>query len=187
MLSRILGTVLKGVHAGEARLAWNHPAAAAPQLLTLSSASFPKEGVIPRRYAGRGAGENCSPALAWSRPPEGTRELVLIMEDPDAPLRRPFVHLIAHGIAPQASGLPEGALEPSAAGTPVFGRNTFGGVGYQGPRALPGHGPHRYVFQIFALNRPLALHQPARLGDLLAAMQGSVIARGRLDGFFEQK
>ncbi len=37
----------------------------------------------------------------------------------------------------------------------VFGKGTFGGRGYRGPTPVPDHGPHTYVFQLFALAAPL--------------------------------
>ena len=187
MISRILGILLSGIHAGQTHLAWNHPAVArAPDSLRLTSDSFAAGGLIPRHFAGKGVGDNVSPALSWSDPPPGTQELVLVMEDPDAPLPRPFVHLIAYGISSDTRTLPEAALAPSNQ-TLRFGRNTFAGTGYTGPRALPAHGPHRYVFQLFALKNRLSFDQPPSLKALLTAMEGSVIARGRIDGTFEQK
>jgi Raf kinase inhibitor-like YbhB/YbcL family protein len=188
MLSRSLGRLLRGVHAGETHLAWNQAATArAPDSITLTTDAFPAGGTIPVRHAGRGVGDNISPALRWSNPPAGTAEWVLIMQDPDAPLPQPFVHLIAYDISAEVTELPEGALSTSS-GRARVGRNTFGSSGYAGPRALPGHGPHRYVFQLFALDRCLGgFTKPPSLKTLLKAMQGSVVARARLDGLFEQK
>jgi phosphatidylethanolamine-binding protein (PEBP) family uncharacterized protein len=85
-------------------------------------------------------------------------EVVLIMQDPDAPLPRPVVHLIATGIPPECSSLSEGALSPAASRTINFGRGSFGRIGYAGPRPVRGHGVHRYLFQIFALAERLAVH-----------------------------
>lgn len=155
--------------------------------MSLTSSAFPSEGIIPLKFAGKGVGEDISPALNWSSVPAEAVELVLVMEDPDAPLSRPFVHLIAYGIKPDTVGFAEDALSTSPSGQFQLGRNTFGGSGYGGPRALPGHGPHRYVFQLFALNQALAFNKPPSLDALLAAMAGLVIARARLDAFFEQK
>jgi Raf kinase inhibitor-like YbhB/YbcL family protein len=187
ILSRSLGRLLRGVHAGETHLVWNQAATARARVsITLTTDAFPAGGTIPARYAGRGVGDNISPALRWSNPPAGTAEWVLIMQDPDAPLPRPFVHLIAYDISAEVTDLQEGALSAHSSRARV-GRNTFGGSGYAGPRALPGHGPHRYVFQLFALDRCLGFTEPPSLKTLLKAMQGSVVARARLDGFFEQK
>jgi hypothetical protein len=117
-----------------------------------------------------------------------TAEFVLIVEDPDAPLPRPFVHAIVIGIPPESSKLAEGALSallPTSQG--ILGRNSYGLAAYVGPRALPGHGPHTYVFQISALGKRLSFAQPPTRRELVAALDGVVSARGRLDGTFEQR
>jgi phosphatidylethanolamine-binding protein (PEBP) family uncharacterized protein len=80
----------------------------------------------------------------------------------------------------------EGALNNSLPGV-LFGPGGFGKVGYSGPRALPAHGPHRYVFQIFAVNTRLSLSGTLTLKTLLEAFDGKIIARGRIDGIFERK
>jgi Raf kinase inhibitor-like YbhB/YbcL family protein len=187
IISRTLGRLLRGMHAGETHLAWNQGATAhAPVSITLTTDAFPAGGIIPLRYAGRGVGDNVSPSLRWSNPPTGTAAWVLIMQDPDAPLPRPFVHLIAYDISAEVTEFEEGALSTHS-NQAQLGRNTFGSSGYAGPRALPGHGAHRYVFQLFALDRCLGFSKQPSLKTLLRAMQGSVVARARLDGFFEQK
>jgi phosphatidylethanolamine-binding protein (PEBP) family uncharacterized protein len=91
----ILGTLLKNRRAGEANLAWNLPALAGPEVLGLHSVDFAHESVIPKAHVGkRAGGENRSPALAWSAAPEGTAELLLVVEDIDSPTRTPFVTVL---------------------------------------------------------------------------------------------
>ncbi|MEJ1977245.1 MAG: YbhB/YbcL family Raf kinase inhibitor-like protein [Acetobacteraceae bacterium] len=188
MIQRVIGTALRSLRAGDRHLAWNDAAlAGVPACIHLTSPAFGDGQAIPARYAGAGVGDNVSPPLHWSGVPEAAAELVLIMQDPDAPLPRPVVHVIAAGIAPGAGGLAEGALGPSAAPGIRLGRASFGRRAYAGPRPLPGHGPHRYVFQLVALARPLALAEAPTLGPLLAALQDDAIARGRLIGTFEQR
>ena len=187
MLGRFLGQLLKGRRAGEHRLAWHHPAiSAAPALLELRSGSFNDGQSIPVAHAGNGVGANRSPGLAWQNVPPGTQELVLIVEDADAPLPRPFVHLVATGIRPTSLGLPESALNDATNAYASLGRNSFGKAVYAGPRALPGHGPHRYSFQLLALNRALLFSRPPTLREVLDRLDGAVLARGRLDGVFER-
>jgi phosphatidylethanolamine-binding protein (PEBP) family uncharacterized protein len=55
-----------------------------------------------------------------------------------------------------------------------------------GPRPVRGHGPHRYVFQLFALSRPIAVGERPDRAEVLAAMRGAVIARGKLTGTYER-
>ncbi|HTR91278.1 MAG TPA: hypothetical protein VMI73_06025 [Trebonia sp.] len=62
----------------------------------------------------RAGGREVSPPLSWSAAPEGTAELLLVMEDPDAPMGKPFVHCVAR-IGPALQALPAGALNPPAA------------------------------------------------------------------------
>lgn len=187
MIERLLGRLLQGRHAGETKLIWNHPSVAdVPASIHLSSPAFPADGMLPLRYAGPGVGDNQSPALHWSNLPEETVELVVIMEDPDVPVPNPALHLVASGISPSLGKLNEGALNHSGDSV-VLGKGSLGKVGYSGPRALRAHGPHRYVFQIFAVNTALQLREKFSRQTLLETWSGRVIARGRLDGFFERR
>jgi Raf kinase inhibitor-like YbhB/YbcL family protein len=141
---------------------------------------------MPRRYAGRGVGENISPPLHWSNVPPQAKELVLIVQDPDAPTPRPIVHLIATGISPHSTAIPEGALLPQPGSAIKLGRGSLGETGYTGPRPVRGHGLHRYVFQLLALNRNLTLPEKPGFKSVLAAIDGAVLARGKLTGTYEQ-
>jgi Raf kinase inhibitor-like YbhB/YbcL family protein len=187
VIARVIGKTLRRVRAGDQHLAWNDTVLAnVPAAIRLTSSAFEDGRTIPTRYAGEGVGENISPPLAWSGVPDEAAELVLIMQDPDAPLPRPVVHVIATGISPRSGGLAEDALGASGASDIRLGRASFGRRAYAGPRALPGHGPHRYVFQLVALRRPLALANAPTLRELLVAIRGLAIARGRLIATFEQ-
>lgn len=186
----ILGTLLKNKRAGEARLAWNLPALAGPEGLELRSPDFEPGGAIPQAHAGkRAGGENRSPALAWSGAPAGTAQLLLVVQDVDSPTRVPFVHCVAL-LEPDLAALTAGALnaESPAPGARVLRSGM--GRGYLGPEPIKGHGPHRYVFQLFALpaaltsaedGAPLDAAKPAAV---LAAVRGPALARGRVDGLY---
>jgi Raf kinase inhibitor-like YbhB/YbcL family protein len=183
MALSILGRVLRSRRAGEGKLAWYSAPARHAGTFALSSAAFQDGGAMPARYAA--SGENLSPPLAWNGQPAASRELILIVEDCDAPLPRPFVHCVAR-LDPALNRVPEGALAADARISGVrLGRGGLRHFGYAGPRPVPGHGPHRYVFQMFALDR--ALDQPQGIGPraLLQATDGHVIARARLTGTFE--
>lgn len=188
LVRRALGFLLRGRHAGEAKLAWNHPAVTAePVNMRLTSDWFEDGGVMPERTAGPGVGANRSPPLTWSAPPARTCELALIVEDPDAPLRRPVVHLLLLGLSPDLRGLAPGELNGPAPGGGRYGRGTFGRAGYSGPRPLPGHGPHRYVFQLLALDSPAGPADQLELAAWLGAVSGRVIGRARLTGVYRQE
>ena len=111
-----------------------------------------------------------APPLEWTAPPAGAAELVLIVEDPDAPTPEPFCHWLVWGLAPQQGKLLEGEAPPRV------GKNAFGNSEWLLPDPPTGHGPHDYVFQLFALDSPLSLMPGATRGDLLDAMKGRVIA-----------
>jgi Raf kinase inhibitor-like YbhB/YbcL family protein len=182
---RWAGLLLRGRHAGDAALAWNDPRMqAVPATIELQSTAFVHGGAIPLRHAGEGVGPNHSPALQWRGLPPEAKHWVLLMEDPDVPLRHAFVHVLAWGSA-TLCGLAEGVLDSGrgAAGI-VLGPNGLGVSGYAGPRPLPGHGMHRYVFQLFATD---ALPAPDLDRDaLLDFLRAHAKARGRLDGLFER-
>jgi Raf kinase inhibitor-like YbhB/YbcL family protein len=158
----------------------------APESFTLTSPSFDHGTPIPERHRGRLLGANISPALAWTTPPADTAELVLIVQDPDAPVKKPATHALTIGIDPSLTGIPENGL---AAHSPIpgikHGRGGLGRRGWAGPKPPRSHGPHSYVFQLFALNYKPDLPDKFTLADALHAMAGHVIARARLDGTYE--
>lgn len=178
----LLGTLLGGFKGHDRQLAWNL-ADAAPQTLRLASPAFTDGAPMPRRYAGTGVGDNLSPPLAIAGVPPETMDLLLVMQDPDAPLPWPIVHLIAR-LPPFTRAVAEGAL--NAGKMIAFGKGSFGRIGYAGPRPIPGHGPHRYIFQLFAVSCPLNFYPKATLAEYLARMKGRVRARARLTGTFER-
>lgn len=186
----IMGTLLRNRRAGETHLAWNLPGLAGPSTLELSSEAFADGAAMPPAQAAkRVGGQEQSPPLTWAGTPAGTVELLLVVEDVDVPMGKPFVHGLAL-IAPSISALPAGALDASG---PVEGvrvlRPGFG-RGYVGAAPIKGHGPHRYVFQLFALGAPAAADgdkaAQAKPRELLAGVHGPVLARGRLTGTYER-
>lgn len=187
-MTAMIGRLLRPVRAGMSFTAWFHPSVRdVPETLGIASPAFVDGASIPRRHAGSGVGDDISPPLHWSGIPPEAVELILIIEDPDAPLRRPVVHGLFTGIDPRSRGLPEGALD---AGTMTSGLTTglgsFRRRGYAGPRPVPGHGPHRYVFQLLALDRPSGSTATATASTTLATISGHVLARGRLIGIYER-
>jgi phosphatidylethanolamine-binding protein (PEBP) family uncharacterized protein len=67
------------------------------------------------------------------------------------------------------------------------GKGALGRRGWNGPMPPGSHGPHSYVFQLFALDAPLSVRDAFTLDDVIAAMQGHLLARARLDGTYENK
>jgi Raf kinase inhibitor-like YbhB/YbcL family protein len=101
-------------------------------------------------------GENLSPALEWSDPPAGTKSFAVLVHDPDAPTGGAgFWHWIVTDIPPSARALPQGAGSADGKNLPSGSKQyetDFGDVGYGGPCPPKGHGPHRYVFTVYALS-----------------------------------
>jgi len=189
-----VGRLLRRRRAGTAQGVVARLAPGMPPTLQLVSDAFANGAPIPRRYAGRGVGDNVAPGFTWSRPPEGTAQLLLVVEDPDAPARRPFVHLVALG-DPSAKRAVEGALTLTSPAEPArvgrgrvrFVPGSLGLRGYQGPRALPGHGRHTYGFHLFALDRAIPdTARLRRLDDVIALARGHVLARGEYFGTQER-
>ncbi|MEV0966791.1 MULTISPECIES: YbhB/YbcL family Raf kinase inhibitor-like protein [unclassified Streptomyces] len=187
-----LGTLLKNKRAGGTHLAWHQPNLSGPDTLDLRSADFLHGRAIPAVHAGRRAGgRNLSPALAWTGTPQGTAQLLLVVEDPDAPTSRPFVHCLAL-ISPARQELAAGALDADAAAEGVRVLRSGMGRGYLGPQPPKGHGEHRYAFQLFALRTPVISVpgrpdlEASRPRDVLDAVGGPALARGRLDGVYSR-
>jgi Raf kinase inhibitor-like YbhB/YbcL family protein len=143
----------------------------------LESSAFEHAQAIPSRHTCEG--EDISPALRWTNVPEGTRSLALIVDDPDAP-SGVFTHWIAWRLDPTAGGLGEGEPAPSE------GRNGFGTTGYRGPCPPPGHGPHRYVFRLYALDTKLELRAGAAKAELEQAIAQHVLTTAELVGTYER-
>ena len=181
-----LGRALRNRRAGHHTLVWARPDLQAPESFALTSPAFDHGTPIPERHRGRLFGANISPALAWTTPPAGTAELVLIVHDPDVPVGGPATHGLAAGIDPALQGIPENGLaDPSPIGGLRHGRGTLGRRGWAGPMPIPSHGPHSYVFQLFAVDVPLGLPDKFTRADALRAVAGHVIGRARLDGTYE--
>jgi Raf kinase inhibitor-like YbhB/YbcL family protein len=143
----------------------------------LESSAFDHARPIPSRHSCDG--EDLSPPLRWTNVPDEARSLVLLVDDPDAP-SGVFTHWVAWGLDPGAGGLGEGEAAPSE------GRNDFGTVGYRGPCPPPGHGRHRYVFRLYALERDLELDAGAGKAELEQAIEGHVVTTAELVGTYER-
>ncbi len=181
-----LGHLLERVRPGMRKLVWADEGLEAPESITVESEAFPGDTLIPARYTEDG--EGISPPLAWRDLPPAAAEVVLIVEDADSPTPAPLLHLLAWGLPAGPLRLAEGDL-PSKAGPGRFttvGKNSFRQARWLAPDPPTGHGHHRYVFQVFAVDHPLRLNEHAEKRDLLEALRGHVLARGRLVGLYER-
>jgi len=158
-----------------------------PMTMTIRSDAFDEGRPIPRRYTEDG--EDVSPPLTWSGQPEGTRELALIVDDPDAPTPEPWVHWVIYKIPVSVQHLPEGLPQTPTLKTPpgaLQGKNSWSGVGYRGPAPPRGHGTHHYHFRLYALDAPLQATQGMDKGSLVRHMQGHTLARVELVGTYQR-
>jgi len=149
----------------------------------LESSAFEDGANIPIEYTC--SGEDVSPPLTWTDAPEGTAQLALICDDPDAPAGT-WVHWVIYGMPAELRQLPRAVPPKETLTEPVVatqGSNDFRTVGYQGP-CPPSGAAHRYFFRLYALSEELELAPNATRADLVAAMEGKVLAEAKLMGKF---
>ncbi len=174
-MMRFFGRRIRRWRAGpELRVAEDIRFSAVPRTIELRSPAF---------ASGEGMPTDGSPPLEWSGVPTDTKTLVMVVEDVDVPFPRPLTHAIAYEIAPTTTSLEKNALD----GTHVtMGYNGGGGRHYIAPAPLRGHGPHRYVFTLLAVDFVPRFDQPPTRGRLLDAVAGHVLALGELMGTAER-
>ncbi|PHJ62045.1 phosphatidylethanolamine-binding protein [Nostoc linckia z18] len=151
--------------------------------MKLESSAFKSNELIPAKYTCDG--KDISPPLLWDEIPIGTQTIALIVDDPDAP-GRIFVHWLVYNIpntthqltehTPTVKTLPNGAVQ---------GKNDFGKFGYGGP--CPPSGIHRYFFKLYALDKSLDLAIGATKNQILAAMEGHILASAELIGRYKRQ
>ena len=156
---------------------------------SLTSPAFEHNGKIPAQYTCDGDRE-LSPPLAISGAPEGTKSLVLIMDDPDIPQIAKdsygievFDHWILFNIPSDTTEIPESGTTGTA------GANTRGDTQYTGPCPPPEHEPseHRYIFTLYALDTSLNLPSGATKIEVLAALAPHLIEKTELIGRYSRK
>lgn len=151
--------------------------------LKLESSAFSPNGDIPKKYTCQG--KNVSPPLKWTGLPKGTRSLVLIVDDPDAPdPKKPKMvwdHWLLYNLPATAQALPEGVKDLE--GT-LSGKNSWKKTGYGGP--CPPIGRHRYFHKLFALDTVLKDLGTPDKKKLLEAMQGHILDKTELIGTYQK-
>ena len=158
--------------------------------MKIESSAFADGQPIPKQYTGEG--RDVSPSLSFSGVPEGTAELALICDDPDAPVPKPWVHWVIYKIPAGTSDLAEGVVreaELSSLAGALQGTNSWDSdnIGYRGPMPPPGHGVHHYYFKLYALDAAIPARGRLDKDGLLAAMKGHILAEAQLTGTYERK
>lgn len=146
--------------------------------MKLTSPAFENNQSIPERYTCDG--EDINPPLQMTEIPEGAKSLVLIVDDPDAPLGT-WSHWIVWNIDPSTSLIEENSLPEGA----VQGKNSFGKQSYGGP--CPPIGTHRYFFKLYALDKMLELDSFSKKEEVEKSMEGHILDRVELVGLYQRQ
>jgi Raf kinase inhibitor-like YbhB/YbcL family protein len=146
--------------------------------MKITSSAFQESGDIPSKFSRDG--QDINPALRIEGTPSNAKSLLLIMDDPDAPVGL-FTHWLVWNIDPRTTEIAEKSVPKGG----VQGTNDYPSLGYGGPQ--PPSGTHRYYFKIFALDQLLDLKAGARRAEVDAAMRGHVIGQGELMGRYSKK
>ena len=141
--------------------------------MKITSSAFQEGGDLPSKFSRDGGNVNLP--LRIEGTPQNAKSLVLIVDDPDAPVGL-FTHWLVWNIDPKTTEIPEKSLPKGA----VQGTNDYPNLGYGGPQ--PPSGTHRYYFKIFALDQTLDLRSGAKRQELDKAMNGHIIAQGQSMG-----
>ncbi len=148
--------------------------------LGISSSAFTHEAPIPVKYSCDG--DNVSPPLTWSDPPEATMSFALINDDPDAP-GGTWIHWVLYNIPGDTRALGEAIpAQAELADGSLHGENSWGRSDYGG--ACPPGGTHRYFFKLYALDSMLELGPGADKASLLDVMEGHILAEAELIGTY---
>jgi Raf kinase inhibitor-like YbhB/YbcL family protein len=154
---------------------------AAPENIEFSTPTFKDGGAIPAANTCDGAGK--PPTIVWRALPAGAIELVLVVEDPDAP-DGTFTHWTAWGIsASTGAGLAPDGQFPAGL---KEGKNSAGKLGWTPPCPPKGDDAHHYVFNLYALRADLGLDAGAKPDEVRAAIKKQAVARGGRIGTFKR-
>jgi Raf kinase inhibitor-like YbhB/YbcL family protein len=145
--------------------------------IEVGTPAFADGELIPVEYTCAGAGT--APELEWSAPPDGTEQMALIVNDPDARGGAGFVHYVGWGIDPAAR-----RLTAEGYGQATLGANGTGGQGWVPPCPPPGEEPHRYEFTLYALSGAPEASSTTDMFGLQAAMRDLIVTQGTVTGRF---
>lgn len=146
--------------------------------MKLTSPAFGNNLPIPSKYTCDG--EDINPPLEISEVPEGTQSLVLIMDDPDAPVGI-WDHWVVWNINPSIISIEENSVPEGA----VQGMNSFGKQPYGGP--CPPSGTHHYHFKLYALDTKLELDPSSKKEDVEKAMEDHILEQAELVGLYQRQ
>lgn len=146
--------------------------------MKIASSAFQNNQLMPAKYTCDG--DNINPPLTFSDVPQGTKSLVLIVDDPDAPMGT-WVHWTVWNIDPTTNEIKENSIPTGT----VEGMTSFGKPGYGGP--CPPAGTHHYFFKLYALNTTFSLESSSDKSQLEKAMSSHILASAELVGLYSRK
>jgi Raf kinase inhibitor-like YbhB/YbcL family protein len=186
-LPEAIGHALERQRAGMEKILFNAQRPGAELgLIEITSPAFAPNSQLPQRYTADGAG--LSPPLRWRNVPASAVTLALIVEDADSPTPEPLVHGIVVDIDPRELGLVEGIFSGQPEASPEkLGLNSYLMHGWLPPDPPPGHGVHRYAFQVFALSAGEPLSKSPGRREVAAAVRDRAIAKGCLIGTYQRE
>ena len=145
--------------------------------MKITSSAFQNNTEIPSKYTCDG--ESINPPLSFMGVPQNAKNLVLIVDDPDAP-NGTFTHWVLYNVDPKINGIEENSVPQSA----LQGKTSAGKAGYVG--ACPPSGVHRYFFKLYALDSVLNLANPEK-AVLEKEMLGHILDKAEIIGLYSKK
>ena len=142
--------------------------------IAVMSPAFADREMIPKKYTADGA--NINPPLILRSIPDETKSMVLLIEDPDAPVGI-WVHWLVWNIHPSTK-INENVI-PGVEGLNAFHQHHYGGP-------CPPSGTHHYHFKIYALDTLLQLPHDSTKHEVEKAMTGHIIGYGELTGLYNR-
>ncbi|WP_278540279.1 YbhB/YbcL family Raf kinase inhibitor-like protein [Oxalobacter formigenes] len=153
----------------------------------ITSPVFADKTKMPALYTCEG--KNISPPLQWTAPPAGTKSLVLINDDPDAPdpaaPKMTWVHWVLYNLPPEAGSLPEAVQDKDLPKGTLIGTNDRQFAGYSGP--CPPIGTHRYFFKLYAMDTVLPDMGNTTKAEVVKKMEGHILAQTEMIGLYVKK
>jgi Raf kinase inhibitor-like YbhB/YbcL family protein len=153
---------------------------------SLESPGRADNALLDKRFGGKNPanpnclGDNVSPALAWQRPPAGTRSFAIVMDDQAGRAGMGVSHWVAYGIPATSTSMVEGQASGATPGF-VIGKNVTGAPIYLGPCPARGNAPQHYVFTLIATSvEPSALAPGLSKTELLDALRGKALGAASL-------
>ncbi|GHO85199.1 YbhB/YbcL family Raf kinase inhibitor-like protein [Dictyobacter formicarum] len=148
--------------------------------MKISSIAFGNNTRIPVKYTCNG--QDINPPLQFVGVPQDAKSLVLIVDDPDAPMGT-WVHWVVYNIEPSVKqvnekSVPQGGIEA---------KTSVGKPSYSGP--CPPSGTHRYFFKVYALDTTLVFERRDQVDKRLVEekMKGHVIDQAEMIGLYSQQ